>query len=292
MASTPRKILLLFPGIGKILSTMSCSSLMYRTDNNENSYMGSATGSNIQLQATLMNHTAVVNTIASHVKLAAEINQNDDSAPYVMGETNSLSGGGSNGTSNVFGAALWVVDYTLWQAVQNIQRVHFHQSGTSPYAAWSPSTNPPRTNAPYYGNIMAAAAVGKDPNTSISYFDLGNSDERTSAYVLYEGSQVRRFVLLNMIEYRSDSGTPRANSTFTISVPLGVKGARIERLTAPGAEVLSGITFGGLSYDYGLNLGKPVVADAAATKERAKVTKSGTISITLQDSEGAILYVE
>ena len=254
--------------------------------------MGSATGSNIQLQATLMNHTAVVHSISPHVKLAAEINQHDDKAPYVMGETNSLSGGGSNGTSNVFGAALWVVDYTLWQATQNIQRVHFHQSGTSPYAAWSPSTNPPTTNSPYYGNIMAAAAVGKAPNIGIAYLDLGNADERTSAYVLYEGSQLKRVVLLNMIEYRSDSGIPRPNSTFTITVPHGVKEARVERLTAPGAEVLSGITFGGVSYDYVLNQGKPVIVDTAATKEKLKITKPGTLSIVLKDSEGAILYIE
>ena len=239
-----------------------------------------------------MNHTAVVNTISSHVKLAAEINEYYDVAPYVMGETNSLSGGGANGTSNVFGAALWVVDYTLWQATQNIQRVHFHQSGTSPYAAWSPSSNPPSTNSPYYGNIMAAAAVGKASNTSIAYLDLGNADERTSAYALYEGSQLRRVVLLNMIEYRSDSGTERPNCTFTFIVPRGVNEARVERLRAPGAEVLSGITFGGVSYDYVRNYGKPVVVDAAGKKEKVKVSKRETLSITLQNSEGAILYIE
>ena len=126
--------------------------------------MGSATEAGVSLQSTLMNHTSIINSIASHVTLAQELQQYC-AAPYVMGETNSLSGGCASGLSNAFGAALWVVDYALWQATQNIQRVHFHQSATSPYAAWLPSTV---TNAPYYGNVMVAAAVGSGVGTRIA----------------------------------------------------------------------------------------------------------------------------
>ena len=251
--------------------------------------MGSATGAGVTLQSTLMNHTAIVNSIASHVTLAKQLAPYG-AGPYVMGETNSLSGGGATGLSNVFGAALWVVDYALWQATQNIQRVHFHESGTSPYAAWSPSTSPPVTNAPYYGNVMVAATVGSVPGTRIAYLDLGNSDDRTSAYVLYEGPRLARVVLLNMIEWRSDSGTPRPNSTFTVNVPNGVWGANVERLTAAGAEVLTGITLGGVSYDYGLADGKPVVVDAEASLEILKA-ENGMLSVVLRDSEGVILHL-
>jgi hypothetical protein len=69
------------------------------------SYMGSATGAGVTLQSTLMNHTAIVNSIANHVTLAQQL-QPYCAGPYVMGETNSLSGGGASGLSNVFGAAL------------------------------------------------------------------------------------------------------------------------------------------------------------------------------------------
>jgi hypothetical protein len=148
------------------------------------------------------------------------------------------------------------------------------------------------TNSPYYGNIMAAAAVGKAPNTIIACLDIENADERTSAYAIYEGSQVKRVILLNMIEYRSDSGIPRPSNTFTMKLPQRVKEVRIERLTAPGAEALSGITFGGVSYDYMLSKGKSIAVDGAAAKEKAKVTKSGTLSIILQISEGAVPYMK
>ncbi|KAG0645276.1 Beta-glucuronidase [Hyphodiscus hymeniophilus] len=252
-------------------------------------YMGSATGAGVTLQSTLMNHTSIVRSIASHVTLAKEL-QKYCSAPYVMGETNSLSGGGASGLSNVFGAALWVVDYTLWQATQNIQRVHFHNSATSPYAAWSPSTSPPTTNAPYYGNVMVASAVGLLPDRSIAYLDLGNNDERTSAYTIYSGSNLVRVVILNMVEYLSTSSTARPTSTFSVNVPKSVKGALVERLTAAGADALSGITIGGLSYDYSRAEGKPVLVNAKAALEEVSV-KNGVLSVTLQASEGAVLHL-
>jgi hypothetical protein len=138
---------------------------------------------------------------------------------------------------------------------------------------------------------MVAAAVGSSAGTRIAYLDLGNGDDRTSAYVLYEGTGLARVVLLNMMEWLSTSVTPRPNSTFTVNVPNSVKGATVERLTAAGADALSGITFAGVSYDYDLAEGKPVVVDEAATKETLKVTTNGVLSVVLQDSEAVILQL-
>ena len=249
--------------------------------------MGSATGSGVSLQSTLMNHSAVVKSISSHVKLAQNL-KTYSSAPYVMGETNSLSGGGASGLSDVFGAALWVVDYALWQATQNIQRVHFHQSSGSPYAAWSPS--PPTTLAPYYGNMMVAAAVGSAANTSIAYLELGSDDGTLSAYRLYEDGELARIVVLNLVEYTTGSGT-RPTKAVKLTVPTCVTEARVERLTAAGADVKTNITLGGVSYDYGLDEGKPVIVNETASQEVVKVSTPGTLTVSLQDTEGVVLHL-
>jgi hypothetical protein len=237
-----------------------------------------------------MNHTSIVKSISSHVKVAQGMKAYTN-AQYVMGETNSLSGGGASGLSDVFGAALWVVDYALWQATQNIQRVHFHESGTSPYAAWSPSTAPPTTNAPYYGNYMVAAAVGSAPDTGIAYLDLGSDDGTASGYMLYEGDQLARVVLLNMVEYTSTSGDARSSQTFTVNVPNRFKGAKVERLTAAGADVKTNITFGGVSFDFGLAQGKPVIVNRAAAVEQVKVASPGVLKVSVQDTEGVVLHL-
>ena len=254
------------------------------------SYMGSAAGaSSNQLQAVLLNHTAIVNSISGHVKIVQQI-KTYTNASYIMGETNSLSGGGATGLSNVFGAALWVVDYTLWQAVQSIGRVQFHQSGTAPYSAWSPSADPPTTNAPYYGNVMAAAAVGNAGNTKIVHLELGDG-ETASGYALYDGNRLARAVVLNMLEWRSDSTSSRPNATFALQVPRGIRFAKVQRLSAAGANVTSNVTLGGVSYDYDRAQGKPVVVDKAAQNERIYVAKNGSLSIPLPATEGALLYL-
>lgn len=234
-----------------------------------------------------MNHSAVVKSISSHVTLANNLKAYS-SAQYVMGETNSLSGGGASGLSDVYGAALWVADYALWQATQNIQRVHFHQSSGSPYAAWWPS--PPTTCAPYYGNMVVAAAVGSSSSTTISWLDLGSDDGTLSAYELYDDGELARIVILNMIEYKTGSGT-RPSQSFTLTVPSSVTEASVERLTAAGADVKTDITFGGVSYDYDLGQGKPVVVNQTAAQETVKASTPGTLKVTLQASEGVVLHL-
>jgi hypothetical protein len=72
-----------------------------------------------------MNHTSVIQALTPHVELNAFNRQSG--RIYTMGETNSISGDSSHGVSDVFGSALWLVDYALYVASQNITRINFHQ---------------------------------------------------------------------------------------------------------------------------------------------------------------------
>jgi hypothetical protein len=52
---------------------------------------------------------------------------------YILGELNPLYGSGAAGLSDTFGAALWVMGFTLYAASTGvIRRLHFHQSNGSP----------------------------------------------------------------------------------------------------------------------------------------------------------------
>jgi hypothetical protein len=68
------------------------------------------------LLGTLMNHTNVINNVKLHVELNILHRQNG--RKYTIGETNSISGQGAHGVSDVFGSALWLVDYCLYIASQ------------------------------------------------------------------------------------------------------------------------------------------------------------------------------
>jgi hypothetical protein len=255
--------------------------------------MGSSTNPTVTLQGTLMNHSSIMHSLAAHVTLAAEL-RNYTTVPYVLGETNSLSGGGASGLSNVFGSALWVVDYSLYAASQGILRAHFHQSTTSPYAAWTPNGTL-TTNPPYYGNVMVNAAIGDAPGTVIASLELqDNEDPLISAYILHNSDrrQLSRVVILNMHEWDSTTAGARPLLTFALTVPAGVRGAHIERLSAAGADVTTGVTYAGMSYDYDLRQGKPVVVDEAATTEKVMVERhTSTLIVDIQDTEGVVLHL-
>lgn len=61
---------------------------------------------------TLMNHTNIKQSLASHIQRAKNLAHLGH--PYVLGELNSIANQGINGETNVFGDALWLVDFSLW----------------------------------------------------------------------------------------------------------------------------------------------------------------------------------
>ena len=94
-------------------------------------YITGATSPGVTLQGTLMNHTITVNSLKKHVAAANSLAAIDPK-PYVIGECNSLYGGGAAGLSDTFGAALWVMDFTLYAASTGvIERLHYHRKRTS-----------------------------------------------------------------------------------------------------------------------------------------------------------------
>lgn len=68
------------------------------------------------LIGTLMNHTNVVKNVQPQIEL--NIYHRQQGRKFTIGETNSISGQGAHGVSDVFGSALWLVDYCLYIASQ------------------------------------------------------------------------------------------------------------------------------------------------------------------------------
>lgn len=70
-----------------------------------------------------MDHGNIVDKTQDHIDLNNFHREND--RKYIVGETNSISGQGSSGISDVFGSALWLVDYSLYLASQVFSRIEF-----------------------------------------------------------------------------------------------------------------------------------------------------------------------
>ncbi|KAJ5370389.1 uncharacterized protein N7496_006481 [Penicillium cataractarum] len=237
------------------------------------------------LQHVLMNHTNIVQNLAAQIQRAKNLAYLGH--PFTLGELNSIANQGRNGETNVFGDALWLVDFSLWCAAHNIKRLHFHQGLNYRYASWQPIAsegNPPKTRPPYYGQIMVASAIGDAKDARIVNIPLAEDTE--AAYGIYQGEGLSKLVVLNLQAYNQTASRSRPSREYEFKVPNHVKKAKIERLSAPGSDSVESVTFGGVSFDYDLLEGRPVVVEE---KEDVATIGRGVLRISVADSSAVLL---
>lgn len=232
---------------------------------------------------TLMNHTNVIQALIPHVELNTFHRQNG--RIYTMGETNSISGDGSHGVSDVFGSALWLVDYPLYVASQNITRIHFHQGTGYCYASWLPIYYKgigPTVKPPYYGNVFVAKFLGPS-RARVSNIDLFS--QYNSAYAAYENGRLAKLAIIDFHEYNPSNSSTRPNSSFEVA-SNSFKSATLEFFTAPGATFNTSITVAGMSYDYDLAKGRGV---KVANTTQVVTPVNGVFEIPLSYSEAVLV---
>ncbi|KAK9777465.1 hypothetical protein SCAR479_05858 [Seiridium cardinale] len=263
-------------------------------------YISGATSLGVTLQGTLMNHTRTKQSVDTHV---SEYNTINPGIPHIFGETNSLYNQGRPGLSNTFGAALWGVDFLLYSASVNIQRVHLHMGTNYRYQSWQPITTNITsigTKAPYYGNIAVAAFLGNlgiSP-VQIAELDTGGGDHE-AAYLAYVDNVLRRVMFINLNEYNYTlNGTgpglnpePRTVRTYSLNVGNLTNTASVQRLYANGSDAITGITWDGYSYNYELDEGRPVRLDNVTYGEKLNIT-GGVVQVGVADSQAVIVDLD
>lgn len=274
------------PDMYKDAAAAGDNSISNVTQVSVHNYMAGATQPGVTLQATLMNHTAIARSIRAHVNYANSISTNAD---YVIGEHNSLYGGGAAGLSDVFGAALWGMDFAIHAASTGIiKRVHFHQSIGSPYAAWSP-VSPQQTKPAYYGKLAAGTFLANASSAlQVKGLALGGGVmDLDAGYAAYVGRKLERIAILNLREYDSSSGKSRGDKEYGVQVGPSSYWT-VKRLSAPGARDKTGVTFNGFAYE-AETMGKPKRVNSRPSNERVKADKGGKLLVTVADSEAVII---
>lgn len=108
----------------------------------------------------------------------------------------------------------------------------------------------PYVRPPLYGQIVVADIIGHNPEVQILPIDLGSELWKFSAYGVYESSKLSKYVLINLDEWNSTTRYPRPSQKVSLNIPSGVRGATVQRLLGAGASADSGISWGGLSWNY------------------------------------------
>ncbi|KAI5358349.1 Putative glycoside hydrolase superfamily, beta-glucuronidase [Septoria linicola] len=264
-------------------------------------YISGAASPGVTLQRTLMNHSSTVASVAKHINSSRLIHELEPDLPYILGEANSLYNQGRPGLSNTFGAALWGVDFNLWCASNNIQRVHMHMGTNYRYQAWQPIDTDrvaKGTKAPYYGSITVAAFLGNIPNDPPTIVNIPIPHDTEAAYAAYVSNQLERIIIINMQTYNATdyneeyiSNYTRPVEEYAFQLPEGYEGRNVslQRLLANGSDAISGATFDGYSYDYELDNGKPVLLENVTRGEEIIVGEDGVVRVGVVRSSAVIL---
>ncbi|KAG0708093.1 glycoside hydrolase family 79 protein [Suillus ampliporus] len=181
---------------------------------------------------------------------------------YILGETNSMSCQGASNVSNTAGAALWLLDYSLYATQVGISRLHFHEGigykynliqpvtlnysiiDGSPIAALAPHIQPP-----YYAAIIAAEAIGSSGTTQAVEIAIDEND--VSGYAFYENGSLSKAVFINTIAYFAGAG--ERNSTH-IDFSFTGSGDTAEEMCVKTLKIgyatdTTNLTWGGQTYE-------------------------------------------
>jgi hypothetical protein len=215
--------------------------------------------------------------------------------PFMLTETNSLARQGLPLVSDTFGAALWNVDYALRAASIGVQRVHMHQGVNYRYGSWQPietNRSVKATKPAFYGNIATADFVGRTSGElRVMELDLitGNAAEEQAAYVAFVDEVVERLAVVNLRQWNATESEQRPEQQYEFQTFGGMKEARVKRLIASGSDVYSGVTYGGFSYNWELNNGKPVRLNNVTDVEIVSIGADGRLVFKVPASSAAIV---
>ncbi|KAK0625524.1 hypothetical protein B0T17DRAFT_508503 [Bombardia bombarda] len=229
---------------------------------------------------SLMTHSTTASNVRTNFNadVAAVLKTGKE---YVLGETNSVSGGGAAAVSPAFGAALWTMDYTLRATYTNISRTYFHHGtvGNCQYCFWGRYS----MGAPYYGAYAAVALMAGASH--LTALDSGTSNY--AAYAVFDSKGAPMRVLLYNSDYFGGSGT-RSTESFTLT---GLTSATVKakRLTAASAasrvDQGSSPTFGGQHFVDG-------TCEIAGTETYETVTVSGgQATFAVKATEVLLVYL-
>jgi Glycosyl hydrolase family 79 C-terminal beta domain len=220
--------------------------------------------------------------------------------PYLLGEMAAVGPQGLALVTDVFGCALWTLDFFLYAASINVTRVLMHMTDIGNQSAWQPGTIgdiAPWVRPSYYGHIITSTLIGPNNDTTIAEIDVRSQELQdyagsASAYVVYHGQSIHAAVVINLKEFNqtdTESSSTQLNFTFNVPPAYGGRNLTVFKLSAPGADSFKGVTWAGINYQ--TDNGLPVAASSNDTTTVA-VSPSGQLSVLVRDTQAAVIIFD
>ncbi|KAJ8116872.1 hypothetical protein OPT61_g1806 [Boeremia exigua] len=177
---------------------------------------------------------------------------------YHIGETGSAGCHGKPGVSDTFGAALWVLDYTLTAATFGVDRIFFHNGkGGFVYNMWEPSdtvlsngtvTASQGVRPSYYSMLFVADLIKGVSSPRIARLEQYDTSRLAHFAVFDDQNALRKLALVStglgdgMGQPGTATNQPRSGKNVDVSMLLG-KQLTLLRLTGSSVNATSGVSW-------------------------------------------------
>jgi hypothetical protein len=184
---------------------------------------------------TRANESAILERLSA-IALASKI-------PLRLDETNNVSCRGQPGVSDVFGSALWAVDYIARAMASGVAGINFHDLIAEP-ETYSPlvagdaqelANGALHANPEWYALLLSRGLLGDDP---VRADVAGSADTLTAFAFASPGGSVQ----VVLVDFAPSAARPLI---VHLRVPSSLRGGTILRLSAPGLGSRVGVTLGG-----------------------------------------------
>ncbi|KAI1799243.1 glycoside hydrolase family 79 protein [Daldinia bambusicola] len=217
--------------------------------------------------------------------------------PYALREMGVVGPIGLAGVTDVFGAALWTLNFLLYTASLGVAAVGFHMTDNSNASAWSPIPmygRPPHVRPLYYGVAAFDQVVGRQACAArVARYRIPRCppayDGFVRAYAVYRQEQLASVVVVNG-KIANGSQERKGGIAVQLQLPPTAAGKTVylAYLTNSGADATANTTWSGISFEQSGD-GTPVrVSD---DEYAVQVDAGGTASFMLRDSQAVVASI-
>ncbi|KAI1659118.1 hypothetical protein F4813DRAFT_353944 [Daldinia decipiens] len=210
--------------------------------------------------------------------------------PYALREMGVVGPIGLAGVTDVFGTALWALNFLLYASSFGIASVGLHMTGNSNASAWLPIPmygQQPHVRPLYYGIAAFDQVIGRLCAARVSQYQIPlyppSYDGFLRAYAIYQQEQLASIVVVNgkMVNSSQDH---KDGIAVQLQLPPSTAGQTVylSYLTSPGAESTENTTWNGISFEQNGDGTPTQVSDDEHTVD---VDANGIANFMLRDSE-------
>ena len=220
---------------------------------------------------------------------------NETPFPYALREMGIVGPIGLADVTDVFGAALWNLNFFLYTAALNITMVGMHMTDNSNASAWQPIEmygNQPFVRPNYYSFAAFDQIIGPTCQArvggQVDFDQTGDYKGRLAMYDIYQNDDLASVVLINSRPVNG-SATNAPNMTFELAFDRSVGGETVHLAyltNEGGANAKSGTTWNGISYEENGD-GTPKVVDS--TEHTLTISSDGSLSVPVRDSSAVVV---